>query len=460
MFRIFSLHISEWKMLLLLGDLIAYVIAALVATYLYVSPTSYAWQYLYENKLSFLVIGIIYFLVLFMADSYNYLKDYRQAMNIGGIIIACWAGTVVVVAAFYFPMKGANVGRSIILLQALSFSVTLALWRFIFSVIALPERLKKQILIIGAGKSGRHLLNSIRRRPGCGFGVAGFVDDDREKVGTEVDGLKVLGDSSQLAALTSEHQISLAVIAITKEKSPQLLNNLIRVSWHDCQIIDMPSIYEFLTAKLPTEHISDNWIFDWNINKAKIYYRRVKRFTDLTLAFVALALTGLLMLLIPVFIKIDSPGPVFYRQERLGQKGKMFKMLKFRTMIQDADKCGSLWTVDNDPRITRVGKIIRKLRLDELPQLINILKGEMSFIGPRPMPNYGYIGDIRYYNYRLLVKPGITGWAQVMFPDGVTEEDLAEKIKYDLYYIKNIGFLLDMDILLKTFRIVLFGYGL
>lgn len=459
MFKVFSLRISQWKLFLLVGDLACYVISVIMALYLYSHSSNYILEYLLENGLYFIIIGLIYFIVLFMADLYNYLKDYRQAITIGNVLISSWLGTIVVVTVFYFPMKGSYIGRSIILIQALSFSLMLASWRFIFSAIALPERLQKHILIIGAGKSGRHLLNSIRQRPGCGFSVAGFVDDDLEKVGTEVDGLQVLGDSSQIPALISEHQISLAVVAITGKKSPELLNNLILVSWNECQLIDMPTIYEFLTAKLPTEHISDDWIFDWNINNAKIYYRRVKRFTDLTLAMIFLVIASPLMLLVPLIIKIDSKGPVFFRQKRLGQKGKTFEILKFRTMIQNAEQCGPLWTVNKDPRITRVGIVIRKLRLDELPQLINIFKGEMSFIGPRPLAHCDFMGSIRYYNYRLLVKPGITGWAQVMFPDGLSAESIPEKLKYDLYYIKNLGFLLDMAILLKTVRIVVFGRG-
>jgi len=159
-------------------------------------------------------------------------------------------------------------------------------------------------------------------------------------------------------------------------------------------------------------------------------------------------------------IKLDSRGPVFFRQERLGQKGRTFKILKFRTMVENADRFGPLWTTDNDPRVTRVGRIIRNLRLDELPQLINILKGEMSFIGPRPLAYDSIMDNIRYYQHRLLVKPGITGWAQVMYPEGLALDTTPEKLKYDLYYIKNIGFLLDLAILLKTVRTVLFGRGM
>jgi exopolysaccharide biosynthesis polyprenyl glycosylphosphotransferase len=375
-------------------------------------------------------------------------------------MIVCWIGSFVVVLIFYFPIKGAYVGRSMIIIQAMTFSLLVACWRIVFSIISQARRLQIRLLIIGAGKAGQNLVRSIRDRPGCGFEVVGLVDDDQAKVGTTVEGLPVLGTSSQLPILIKEYGISLAAVAVTREKSPELINNLITVSWNDCRLTDMPSMFEFLTGKLPTDHISDNWIFEWNINTTKIYYRRLKRSIDIILAVLLLTITSPFLILVALAIKMDSRGPVFFRQERLGQKGHTFKIFKFRTMIENADQFGPLWTADNDPRVTRAGRFLRKLCLDELPQLVNILKGEMSFIGPRPLAYDNIMDDIRYYQHRLLVRPGITGWAQVMYPNGLALDTTSEKLKYDLYYIKNIGFLLDLAILLKTVRTVLFGRGM
>jgi exopolysaccharide biosynthesis polyprenyl glycosylphosphotransferase len=361
--------------------------------------------------------------------------------------------------AIYFPLKGFIIGRKIVTIQGLSFSVLVASWRFVFSAVALTQRLERRIIIIGAGKSGRYLLESIRERPGCGFLPVGFVDDDEVKRGTVVDASPVLGDSAQLSNLIKELQVNLAVVAISGERSSRLTNNLIMASWGDCRLVDMPTFYEFLTGKLPTDFISDDWIFDWSINSTKIYYIRLKRLADLILAGIILVIVSPIMLLVSLLIKLDSQGPVLFRQERLGQKGKPFNIIKFRTMVQGGENSGQVWTDYNDPRITRIGKIIRKLRLDELPQLWNIIRGEMSFIGPRPLAHTDYMENIEFYNYRTLVKPGITGWAQVTFPDGLTIDTTPEKIKYDLYYIKNIGFMLDLAIILKTVRIVIFGQG-
>jgi exopolysaccharide biosynthesis polyprenyl glycosylphosphotransferase len=459
MFRIFSLRVSPWKLILAGGDVLCYIISVIIALYFNPLTSKTIISYLYAFKLYFALIGIVYFMVLFIADTYNYFKDFRNIINLAYVIMSCCIGTFIVVIVFYFPLKGVIIGRIIVTIQALSFVILVAVWRLIFSTVAFPQRLEKRLIIIGAGNSGSYLLQAIRERPGCGFLPVGFVDDDEQKARTKLQGVPVLGDSSQLAALIKEYMANLAVVAITRNRSPQLTNNLIMVSWEDCRLIDMPTFYEFLTGKLPTEHISDDWIFEWSVNNKKIYYIRIKRLIDLTLAGISLVIASPLMLLVALLIKLDSKGPVFFQQERLGQKGMPFNIIKFRTMFLGSENNGPVWTNRNDPRITRIGRIVRKLRLDELPQLWNILRGEMSFIGPRPLAHTSYMENLNFYKYRTLVKPGITGWAQVSFPEGLTIDTTAEKLKYDLYYIKNIGFLLDLAILLKTVRTIIFGHG-
>ncbi len=459
MFKIFSLYMSQWKVLLIAGDAGCYLLSVAATLLLYPYSAARPWDFLNQNRIIFLLMGVTYFIVLFIADLYDFLKDFRQIINIVHVLIACWIGSLAVVLIFYFPIKGAYVGRSMIIIQAVLFSLLVAAWRIVFSAISQIQRLQKRLLIIGAGKAGQHLVSAIRSRPGCGFEVVGFVDEDAARAGTQPEGLPVLGDSARLSDLIREYQINLVVMAMIRKRSPRLTNNLIQVSWDNCPLIDLPTFYEFLTGKLPTEYISDNWIFNWSINNSKIYYIRVKRLLDLILAASFLVLTSVVMLLTALLIKLDSKGPVFFRQERLSQKGKPFQIIKFRTMVEGSENNGPVWTDYNDPRITRAGKIIRKLRIDEFPQLLNIIQGEMSFIGPRPLATTDYMEKIEFFNYRTLVKPGITGWAQVMFPDGLSIETTPEKLKYDLYYIKNLSFLLDLAILLKTVRIVIFGKG-
>jgi exopolysaccharide biosynthesis polyprenyl glycosylphosphotransferase len=459
MSKIFSVHISKWKVLLFLGDGVCFAVSVMMALRLNPYTADHPWEYLQEIIFPVLIIGGVFYAVLYIGDNYDFQQDYRQIMNFGRVLASCWAGGLAAALIVYFPYRSEYIGRTLLIIQTLSFSVLAALWRFSFSMVALPQRLEKKLIIIGAGESGRDLLGALRDIPGNGFMPVGFVDDDGKKIGTEVDGLPVMGNSSELSALIQKYQVSLLVLAVMRQKSPALVKNLIQLSWSDCQLMDMPNLYEIVTKKLPTEHISEEFIFEWNINTPKIYYPRLKRFIDLILSSLFLIATLPIMILTVIVIKFDSRGTIFFAQERLGLKGKPFKIMKFRTMIQGAENNGPVWTDQNDPRITRAGKYIRKLRLDELPQLWNIIRGEMSFIGPRPLAHTSYMDTIDFYKYRTLVKPGITGWAQVTFPEGLALDSTQEKLKYDLYYIKNIGFLLDLAILLKTVRIVILGQG-
>jgi exopolysaccharide biosynthesis polyprenyl glycosylphosphotransferase len=461
MTRFANIYLAKWKLLLLVGDVGVFCLSILAGVFFSPKTGEVPLQLIVEHKFSVLLVGIVYLLVLYIADLYDYQLDFRRWVNIGKLTLSAWLGTLVVVTLFYFPL-GAFIGRTLLIIQASVFFLLLALWRFSFSAVALPQRLQRQVLIMGAGKAGRRILAEIRRRPGCGLGVIGFTDDDPQKIGTEIEGLPVLGSSGQLPKLAGERRVTLVVVAITHEKSANLITNLAHLSWSGCQVMDMPSLYEFLAGRVPTEHISDLWLSLTGLHDIRFYYPHLKRLVDLVLAAAGLLITLPLFALIALLIKLDRAGPVFFRQERLGQDAKPFQILKFRTMVRDAEPSGPRWADEADPRVTRVGRLLRKLRLDELPQLVNIIKGDMSFIGPRP-EREAFIKELKekvpYYGYRFLVKPGLTGWAQVMYPYASSLNQSQEKLEYDIYYIKNMGFFLDLAILLKTVRIVLFGRG-
>ncbi len=486
MLRIFSRPLSKWKIVLLGGDACFYFLTLLVSLFLNPKTNSDPILFLSTYKLQFFLMGLVYLLVNYIADLYDFQKDYRRWWHTAQVLLGVMIGALTNIVLFYFPL-GVFVGRTLLLIQAPLFATFLVLWRAAFSAVALPHRLQRKIIIVGAGSSGQRILQALHNRPLSGLLVQGFVDDDPQKVGTVIDGLPVMGDSSQLLELASQTQANLIVVAITHEKSQQLVDTLTRVSWSGLQVIDMPNFYEYLAGKVPTEHISDVWLLFNSLNKNSFYTRYLKRLMDLVLAGLLLVVTVPLLALIALAIKVSSRGPIFYYQERLGYEGRPFKLIKFRTMVRDAESNGPQWATDDDSRITRVGQLLRKFRLDELPQLFNVLMGEMSVIGPRPerevfirefqemrpqfrpgrrasdppgtMIPYGYKEKIPFYGYRLLVKPGITGWGQIMYPYASSMEQTKDKLDYDLFYVKNVGFFLDMAILLKTIRIVLFGRG-
>jgi exopolysaccharide biosynthesis polyprenyl glycosylphosphotransferase len=444
------------------------------------------WFFLDIFAFQLLLIGLTYVVVLYVANLYDHYSDFRRRENISQIILSSLIGTLVVIIAFTLPARH-WIGRMFVEWQGVVFVWLLVLWRYAFSAFALPLRLQRKVLIIGAGGAGQEIQKIIKQHENSGLAAAGFLDDNPQKMGVSLDGAPVLGNTGQLDEMIAQYKIGMVVLAITYEKSSTLSNNLVRLSFMGVQVIDMPSLYEFLAGKIPTDHISDVWLLIHTLARSKLYYRQLKRIADLVLAALGLALTWPLWALIAAAVKMDSRGPVFFRQERLGKDGKPFQIIKFRTMITDAESNGPQFACQGDLRITRVGRILRKWRLDEMPQLYNILKGEMSFVGPRPerevfirefqqmVPDLregrrptdpqgvqvlcGYREHIPYYSYRLLVKPGISGWAQVMHPYSATLEETKEKLQYDLFYIKNMSWFLDLAILLKTIRIVLFGWG-
>lgn len=486
MYALFGLRASKWTLLLLTGDIFIFCATLPLVLNLNSELAQNTLVFLTWYKTPLLMLLMTNVLVLYIADLYDQYQDYRSAETISRLIFTVWVGSVL--AVILFSSWRIYLRRGFIEWQAVAFCLLIVLWRYAFSALALPERLSRQILVIGAGSAGRQIVEAIRQRPNSGLEIAGFVDDDPKKAGMIIEGVPVLGDSSQLAKFVSKYNAELAVIAITYEKSPALMNNLSRQSFNSVKLIDLPSLHEFLSGKIPLNYISEAWLYIHSIYHQKIYYRHVKRLLDLVAAILGLFFTWPLFLFISAAIKLDSPGTIFFRQPRLGQDGMAFTILKFRTMFDKPEGNGFQWTAVKDPRVTRVGRLLRKLRLDELPQFINVLKGEMSLIGPRaewdiyakksqeiqlewrpgrrandtPGEKVRCVHreSIPFYSFRTVVRPGITGWAQVMFPKaGSSTAELREKLEYDLYYIKNMGFFLDLAILLKTIRIVLLGRG-
>jgi sugar transferase (PEP-CTERM system associated) len=273
-----------------------------------------------------------------------------------------------------------------------------------------------------------------------------------------------MGASSLLVEMAERGEIDAAVIAITHRKSPELFQTMIKSKLKGVEICDMPSLYEEYTGKVPVMHITDGLVAytPFQGMKKTMYMRRVKGLLDKALSLTGLTLSLPMMAVTAAAIKLDSRGPVLYRQRRVGLDGRTYELLKFRSMTADAETKGAQWARENDPRVTRVGRFIRKTRIDEIPQMWNVLNGQMSFIGPRPeRPEFvsELNHEIPFYTMRHSVKPGITGWAQVNYRYGASKGDALEKLQYDLFYIKNLSALLDLHIILRTIRVVLFGTG-
>lgn len=326
---------------------------------------------------------------------------------------------------------------------------------------------RRAYLIVGAGWAGQTMaLALIEKNPNL---VLGFIDDNYPcpaialTKGNATFSIPVLGPSSDLVAISQKHPKAEVILSITHAHKDTLLNQIVQCHEKGITLHEMPDLYAKVTGKIPVLHTSHHWIAPQLTAPKHDFYH----FFQNTLNYI-LTLIGFVFFLAPLLpflalaIKLDSKGGVFFKQIRVGYRGEHFTLLKFRTMINDADKQGATWTQKGDWRITRVGKFLRKFRLDELPQLLNILKGEMSLIGPRPEAVdlvEQFKKEIPFYEYRYLVRPGISGWAQVNYENTCSVDGALEKLQYDLYWIKNRSIWLDLKIIFRSVKVMLTGYG-
>jgi sugar transferase (PEP-CTERM system associated) len=272
----------------------------------------------------------------------------------------------------------------------------------------------------------------------------------------------VIGDYSQILHICQTVDVDRIIVALDERRGKFPLEQLLFCRLKGIQIDDGVAFTEQLAGKLSVENLHPSFLIFSDGFRRSMILRRAKRGIDILMSALALTLLFPLSLLIALAVKLDSPGSILYRQDRVGEDGKVFNLLKFRSMYLDAEENGPVWANVNDHRITRVGRVIRKLRLDEIPQMLNVLKGDMSFVGPRPERPF-FVDmlkkEIPFYSERHVVKPGVTGWAQIWYRYGASKEDALQKLKYDLYYIKHMSVVLDLSIIFDTVKIVLLGRG-
>ena len=320
-----------------------------------------------------------------------------------------------------------------------------------------------RVLIIGAYKSGEQLLNELKRYPSLGYEVKGFIDDDGRKKGTSCGGLPVLGTYSDIPEVIRRERVSGIIISHVSESANEILKIHSYCGDTRLTIYMIPSLMDVISGHLKTNQIFGVPLMVLLQDHMPAWEAQIKRLIDIVVAALVLVAGAPAWLLLAGIIRWTSPGKAIYNQERVGQNGKKFIMHKFRSMRQDAEKqSGPQWASEKDPRITPVGRFIRKTRLDEIPQFINVLKGEMSLVGPRPERQFfveQLKDEVPWYIRRLKMKPGITGWAQIKHKYDSSIEDVKQKVMYDLYYFENMSLLLDMKIIVRTFWVVITGRG-
>ncbi len=318
----------------------------------------------------------------------------------------------------------------------------------------------QKTLILGTGNLAQDIRREMDRVKSV-HRFAGYIRaSDETWDGIQED---LAGSTEDLSDIIQNKEASNLVIALRQRRGQMPVKEILRCKLKGVQVIDGLDYYERLTGKLMIERTNYSWFIYSDGFRLTSFMRLHKRMFDIFWALIGITLSLPIYPFVILAIKIDSPGPIFFRQKRVGLDEEEFEILKFRTMVQDAEKkSGAVWAQKNDPRITRLGNFLRKTRIDELPQLFNVLHGDMSFIGPRP-ERMAFVTELNeqipFYAKRHFVKPGITGWAQVRYPYGASVEDAKEKLKYDLYYIKNYSIFLDLMIISETIKVVLFGRG-
>jgi sugar transferase (PEP-CTERM system associated) len=398
----------------------------------------------------------------YLFDLYDFIVMQDRRELVLRLVQALGLAWIALAFAFYaFPAL--MLGRSIALIAlplALGLGVT---WRVTIHWFLGHPAIGERILIVGSGEQAVEVAREVLNRPDAGFRIVGFVGTNSELLGKSLINPKVIGLTEQLETIVKREGIDRIVVAMGERRGQLPTDRLLQLSLAgNVSIEEGATFYERVTSRVSLNMIRPSWlIFSGRGRQARVtaISRSVVHWL---VALIGFLLCVPIMIVTALLIKLDSRGPVFYKQERVGKNGRRFVLMKFRSMKVDAEKSGPVWASKSDDRTTRVGRIIRKVRIDEIPQFLNILKGEMSFVGPRPeRPHFvsQLAEEIPYYEQRHLIAPGLTGWAQIKYPYGASIEDARQKLQYDLFYIKNYSLVLDAIIMFETIKIILFGRG-
>ncbi len=463
---------SEQRVLLLVGDALASLIALFSALYFWreynrfvLLGRGFTEIQITKFQLTIQVPGWVYILpiiwLLLMVDLYEVHAAANLKRTFRGVAIAAFLGLLGYSLLFTFnqepnALPRIVVGAFLIIASLLTFG-----WRSAYIRIYTSAGLMRRVLIIGAGHAGHTLVDAYKSINPPPFFLVGFIDDDRSKSNKKYMGVPVIGTNKRLLKIIDEYKISDIVVAITGEVKGNAFQAILEAQEYGVEVTRMPIMYEEMMGRVPIHHLESDWVVRSFVDQLRVrgLYEVIKRLMDVLGGLVGLAIFGFILPFATLATILDTGFPIFYSQDRLGSRGTSFKIYKLRTMKQNAEEDGKAKLAsENDPRITRVGNFLRKTRLDELPQFWNVLIGEMSLVGPRAERAQlitQFQKEIPFYRARLLVKPGLTGWAQINYGYVADVKETAVKLEYDLYYIKHRSISMDIQIVLRTIGTVL-----
>ncbi|MCC7181491.1 MAG: TIGR03013 family PEP-CTERM/XrtA system glycosyltransferase [Acidobacteria bacterium] len=410
------------------------------------------------------VVAVVLQVCLHYGDLYDLrtLADRRDLLI--GLVRALGAASVIL-AILYYLLPQLIIGRGVFALATMLIVALVAGWRIAFEWLSLRGGPTERLLIVGTGPAAVTLARELfERRSELGVDLVGFVDNDPARVGATVINPGVIGTVADIPGIVRGQGVDRVVVSLADARGKLNMDELLAMKLNDGVRFDhLASVYEQYTGKIAVENLRPSWMIFSDGFRKSATLEAVKRLSDVAFALVGLLLSAPLMLMTALALKVGSPGPLLYSQRRVGRDGVPFTIYKFRSMRVDAEATtGAVWSRGDDPRVTPVGRFLRRTRLDELPQLWNVLKGDMSFVGPRP-ERPEFVADltrqIPFYGQRHVVRPGLTGWAQVRHRYGSTVEDAQEKLQYDLFYIKHMSIAFDIYIVVDTIKTVLVRGG-
>ena len=451
-----QLRISERRLLLMFGDTLSILLAVYLAlgVWAFVGNRDFSIEFLAGQISWFLLLPTVWFVLASANDYYDLQVASSRSGSLQRLFLIQLQLLVVYLLVFFLSERTALPRLFILYYGGLSFAF-ITLWRLLNPALVGWASVQRRVLIVGTDWAAKTIVETLQNEAKSSYEILGIIGENGA-VGTQIANVSVIGSGRDLLNYVLRDNIKELVLTSTRELQGEVFQGVMDAYERGVTITPMPLLYERITGRVPIEHVNNNWsvVLPIGTETSVNPYPFLKRIMDVLLSIVGLFVFVLIAPFIALVIKLDSRGSVFFTQRRVGRNGYPFNMIKFRTMAMDAEKeTGAVFAQANDPRVTRVGKILRKTRLDELPQLVNVLKGEMSLVGPRPeRPEHvkRLQEKIPFYRTRHVVRPGVTGWAQVRYPYGANDEDAMAKLQYDLYYIRHQSLALDVNIIIRT----------
>ncbi|HEX2907477.1 MAG TPA: sugar transferase [Phototrophicaceae bacterium] len=451
-----QLRLSERRVLLMAGDVLAVIIAVLIALFVWsvVGRYRFTFDFVWPRSHWFVTLTGLWLLLASANDFYE-LRISASRMATFQRLVLITLQMLVIYLVVFFLAGSLRLPRLFILYYGGASFVLIAVFRLLNPALAGWASQRRRVLVVGTDRASAAIINTIAQEAQQVYDIRGIVGENGSGV-IQIGDVPLRGTGKDLLRLAHEEGVSELIVTSTHALTPETFAGLMDAYEAGLTIVPMPLLYERITGQVPVEYLMNNWSVVLPIEGETIFdlYPVIKRLTDILLSLVGAVALALLLPPLALIIKLDSPGAVFYSQERVGINGRIFRVYKFRSMRANAEATtGAVFSREGDPRITRVGRFMRKTRLDEGPQVINILRGDMSVIGPRPeRPEHvqRLVEKIPFYRTRHIIRPGLTGWAQVRYKYGSTDEDALVKLQYDLYYIRHQSLALDLNIMVRT----------